>query len=119
MGWLQTDVRFNDHFALFVVGRHDIRDHTERAGFLNVMARKEASPDDLERMVRNMILDARPELSGCVIWWMGFNAASVEWEFGVAHASLSAVPSGCMAKRERLYRDEGQPQSWRDQPAQL
>lgn len=91
--WLKADYRFNRRAAIFFFGRN------ERELIDNFYMVADKDPRNLEVMLRERLLKERPELSGCVMYWFGYNAACGQWELAVSHASLDEVPDGCQLKR--------------------
>jgi hypothetical protein len=84
MTWIKADHTFGTHSALFFVTRKHML--MERLVFECLTVCDE--PDQLEAAVLDLIHKYRPELKGCVVWHMGYNAEYGRWEFSVSHASL-------------------------------
>jgi len=99
MSWLNSHVRFEDHRAILYISRRS-RSGGDR---INALLMDAAEPHVIEPLVRLLIMEARPELSGCCIWALNFNYDLYAWEIGISHPSLPAVPDGCMSKRIPLY----------------
>jgi len=87
MSWIKSEYVFHEGRAVFyVTAKHML---IERAVFEILKSRDD--PSGLENAVSNLIQKYRPELAGCTIYHMTFNAPSNMWEFAVIHPSLPRV----------------------------
>src|SRR5690349_14732920 len=84
MTWLKADHTFDNRCALFFVTRK----HMAMERFVFECLSQAAEPDKLEAAVLDLIHKYRPELKGCVVWHMGYEAIKGRWQFSVSHASL-------------------------------
>lgn len=99
MAWINLDgLRFDRRECVLTVSaRHDFSVGIQLAELLK------ERPEPVEMYVRQLIQEARPELVGCSIYWLDFNACTRLFEIGIAHASLKPVADGCSAQREPLF----------------
>lgn len=84
MTWIKAEHTFGTHSALFFVTRK----HMLMERFVFECLSQADEPDQIEAAVLNLVHKYRPELKGCVVWHMGYEASEGRWEFSVSHASL-------------------------------
>jgi hypothetical protein len=85
MNWIKAGHRFDNRAAIFyITGKQAVMDAIEMA----ILNNCENDPDKLEEFVRDRVLKYRPELSGCTVYHMAYNAECHRWEFAVSHSSL-------------------------------
>lgn len=92
--WMRTDYLFDDHRALFTL--------TCKCGMGKAIfqyMRSAAMPSELASAVTEIVVKARPELAGCVVYYLRYDPACHCWEIAVSHSSLPAVPLACEVMR--------------------
>jgi hypothetical protein len=94
MGWVKDWQTFPRRVRLLLLPRS--RKLTDALNFIG------EHPEALETVVRNLIIENRPELAGCSICAMGMNYRLACWEVHVEHPSFTEVPMGCEVKCEPL-----------------
>jgi hypothetical protein len=106
MRWVSADYQMPDRLARFVLSRQRLVEHGISHAAIGDLAN--LGPDSLDAAFRAMLIEARPELVGAVILYIGFTPSELSWEIVVSHASLPPKPWASEAKREPLWpeRDE-------------
>jgi hypothetical protein len=90
MTWIKADHTFGTHSALFFVTRKHMLMESQLFEMLRLHGNQN-TPELLEAAVLDLIHKCRPELKGCVVWHMGYEASEGRWEFSVSHASLPST----------------------------
>lgn len=98
--WIRANWAFDDHSAVFTLS-----DRTRIARDL-VASLSTAEPIALEAFLRIILLDARPELAGCVIYYMRYEPLRGCFEIGVSHDSLPRTVVGSEPIRIPLFEDD-------------
>ena len=100
MAWLNTDFRFDARLKILTLSDREQLIHTE---ILENVKSLNSSPELLAAAISVIIVEARPDLAGCVLMWMNYAIESQRWEFGVSHASFPLVTQGEIVYREPLF----------------
>jgi hypothetical protein len=63
-------------------------DREESAMVDAAVAKHADDPVKLASLMYDLVVKLRPDLTGCVIWYIGVDAVRQMWQFGVSHQSL-------------------------------
>lgn len=108
MQWVKFPIRFDEHAALFTISRRQASQDVEWFNRLTEMA----SGPECEEIIRRYVLFHRPELTGCMIHYMGYDPSGGKFEIHVSHHSLETNPLGCYPKRIPLIKPSPPPQPY-------
>ena len=101
MGWMRTDYSFNQRAAILTLPREHARKSATMTALVELLKMHSVSerPEELETVGLRVVHTYRPELIGCVLWFIDYDPATLCWEFAVSHGSLPAVAMGdCLPK---------------------
>jgi hypothetical protein len=99
MPWIRTDFDFGFPYKTFTVSARQlalanrIRDE---------VIKNEEKPEELEKILKDIVEHIRPNLKGCVICAINLRMGMI-WEFSVAHPNLPRVMAGKLPETEDLF----------------
>lgn len=96
--WINADIYFDDNAATFTLSHGD----PEFRVLVEAMRDFKDEPSLLCAVVRSLLLERRPELVGCSIFYLGFCDASYRLKIGVIHESLPARKPGAHSEEISL-----------------
>jgi hypothetical protein len=86
--WVRTDYQYEPRITILTISGRD----AYRAGKLNLASLTEqGKPEEIERIVRDLIEKLRPDLAGGVIYAIHYNLCPPRWEITYIHPSLEPV----------------------------
>lgn len=97
--WIRTDRRLKAHDRMLTIGYRT----PETEAICKCLMQVENDPDQLEALLKKLILNVRPELVGCVIWAIGFRPDRRQWEIIVSHGSFPPADWGEEMFCEELF----------------
>lgn len=115
MKWIDLDaVRLISHPAILVVNRIDMVNHEKIVGVLKEYQTRhvgstasDVSVLEIEKVCRQIISDARPELADATILFINFDVGWCTWQIGVEHPSLPPYELGSELRRLPLVPEDG------------
>lgn len=100
--WIKANVVFSRREKIFTISGRGGSSHKR---IVEALRELHISPIALEDVFRQLIEEARPELTGCTLWFMDFEPARLCWIVGVQHGNLPPVGDGGELQRESLFHE--------------
>lgn len=92
MQWIRTDYQLPFHAAVFRITRFTLAKFQD---VLSVLTNYQ-DPEEIAACLKRIILEVRPELVGCVVYFIEFDVSGFCWKIGVSHCSLPVQEIGDM-----------------------
>lgn len=87
MTWIKSDIDLDIPYAVLTATNRDLTN--AMGGMANMQGiLKNGGPDTVEAVLKDLIQDIRPSLSGGVLCSIKYNVARRLWEFGYIHPIL-------------------------------
>lgn len=96
MAWLNSEFWFDDRRAIIVF---DAESRDLHRSLLSMAHEARDNPEAVEDLLRQLLINSRPDLEAACIHYIKFQWATAEWDIGISHPSLDRVARGVECPR--------------------